>query len=64
MSGIKGWEKCTLLTKPEQSGKTFLMLQKIVEDFLLGDGLVIIVLFAEMSFVCVCVFVVFFFVFL
>jgi hypothetical protein len=33
MSGIKGWEKCTLLTKPEQSGKTFLMLQKIVEDF-------------------------------
>lgn len=32
-SGIPGWEKCTLLTKPEQSGKTFLMLQKIVEDF-------------------------------
>lgn len=31
--GIKGWEKCTLLTKPEQSGKTFIMLQKIVEDF-------------------------------
>jgi len=31
--GIRGWEKCTLLTKPEQSGKTFLMLQKIVEDF-------------------------------
>ena len=31
--GIKGWDKCTLLTKPEQSGKTFLMLQKIVEDF-------------------------------
>jgi len=31
--GIHGWEKCTLLTKPEQSGKTFLMLQKIVEDF-------------------------------
>ena len=31
--GISGWEKCTLLTKPEQSGKTFLMLQKIVEDF-------------------------------
>lgn len=30
--GISGWEKCTLLTKPEQSGKTFLMLQKIVED--------------------------------
>ena len=32
-SRIQGWEKCTLLTKPEQSGKTFLMLQKIVEDF-------------------------------
>ena len=32
-SGIHGWEKCTLLTKPEQSGKTFLMLQKIVENF-------------------------------
>ena len=32
-TGINGWEKCTLLTKPEQSGKTFLMLQKIVEDF-------------------------------
>ena len=31
--GIKGWDKCTLLTKPEQSGKTFIMLQKIVEDF-------------------------------
>ena len=30
--GISGWEKCTLLTKPEQSGKTILMLQKIVED--------------------------------
>ena len=30
---IPGSERCTLLTKPEQSGKTFLMLQKIVEDF-------------------------------
>jgi len=28
-----GWEKFTLLTKPEQSGKTFLMLQQIVKDF-------------------------------
>ena len=31
MSNI--WEKITLLTKPEQSGKTFIMLQKIVSEF-------------------------------
>ena len=29
----KNYDKITLLTKPEQSGKTFLMLQKIVECF-------------------------------
>ena len=28
--GIKGWEKCTLLAKPEQSGKTFIMIQEII----------------------------------